>query len=548
MFVDASTYSRKGKTYRRVLLRNSYRVNGSVRHDTIANLSSCSEEEISALKLALKNKAKLAKLVNVQTDIQTTQGLGVGAVWALYQLAKQSGLTSALGHTRLGKLALWLVMATVIEQGSRLSAVRLAQRHNACDILELDGFNENDLYSALDDLASRQAAIESHLFNARYKNQKPNFYLYDVTSSYFEGQQNELAAYGYNRDKKRGKKQIVIGLITDDEGNPIAIEVFEGNTLDPKTVNNQIKKLAERFGVKEITLVGDRGMIKQGQINDLGVKDFHYITAITKPQIETLIKEGVFQFSLFDEKLVEITDQKLRYVLHRNPLRAKEIEDSRASKLTKLKTITEKKNQYLCDHRKANVSIALNQIQSKAQSLKIDRWIHIKNLDREIILEINPQEKEKASRLDGCYAIKTDLSEQTADAKKIHSRYKDLAFVERAFRTMKTELLEMRGIYVRKANRTRAHVFVVMLGYLLVHQLQELWHDVEITLEEGIAELASICSIEISLLGRAVCQTIPKPRPMGKLLLDKLAIALPDAIPSRNAVVVTTKKLISERK
>jgi len=177
MFIDASTYTRNGKTYRRVLLRNSYRVNGKVRHSTIANLSSCSDEEVKALKLALQNKNRLESLGNIQTDVQTKQGLSVGAVWALSQMAKQLGLTKALGNTRLSKLSLWLVMACVIEQGSRLSAVRLAQRHNACDILGLDGFNENDLYAAMDELAENQMEIEKKLFEFRYGDEKPHFYL-----------------------------------------------------------------------------------------------------------------------------------------------------------------------------------------------------------------------------------------------------------------------------------------------------------------------------------------------------------------------------------
>ncbi len=548
MFIDASTYTRNGKVYRRVLLRNSYRVNGKVRHSTIANLSSCSDEEVKALKLALQNKNHLESLGNIRNDVQTKQGLSVGAVWALSQTAKQLGLTKALGNTRLSKLSLWLVIACVIEQGSRLSAVRLAQRHNACDILGLDGFNENDLYAAMDKLADNQMEIEQKLFEFRYGNEKPNFYLYDVTSSYFEGEKNELAYYGYNRDKKKGKKQIVIGLMTDDEGRPISIEVFEGNTNDPGTVSHQIKKMAERFGVKDVTLVGDRGMIKQAQIDELSEQHFHYITAITKPQIERLVKAGLIQLSFFDEKLTEVSDENIRYVLHRNPIRAEEIEMTRQSKLDFLKTLIEKKNQYLLEHPKAKIEIALRTIEEKVKQLKVSGWVILESTEKTISFTIDEKAKEDATKFDGCYAIKTDLSQNIAAAEKVHSRYKDLAFVERAFRTMKTALLEMRGIYVRKANRTRAHVFVVMLGYLLAHELQKLWHSVELTVEEGIAELASICSMEVCISGHTAYQTIPQPRPMGKILLEKMGVLLPKAIPLRNAIVATKKKLVTSRK
>lgn len=274
MFIDDSSYQRNGKTYRRVLLRNSYRVNGSVRHDTVANLSKVSDEVINALKLALKHKKDLAQLSSVK-NMTAQQGLGVGAVWLLHQLAKRLGLAKALGRTRQAKLTLWLIMAAIIDQGSRLSATRLAQRHQACDIVGLDGFNEDDLYDAMDWVEQQQGRIEDALFLSRYGGAAPNFYLYDVTSSYFEGNQNELARYGYNRDKKKGKKQIVIGLMTDDEGRPITIEVFEGNTTDPQTVENQILKIGHRFGVDKVTLVGDRGMIKSVQISQLNQSDFH---------------------------------------------------------------------------------------------------------------------------------------------------------------------------------------------------------------------------------------------------------------------------------
>ena len=438
-------------------------------------------------------------------------------------------------------------MARIIEQGSRLSATRLAQRHHVCDILKLKSFDENDLYDAMDFLASNQNDIEKALFDFRYGKEKPNFYLYDVTSSYFEGEQNELANYGYNRDKKLGKTQIVIGLMTDDEGRPIAIEVFEGNTQDPKTVANQIQKLADRFQVTEVTLVGDRGMLKQAQIKDLEARDFHYITAITKPQIETLIKNEVVQLSLFDDKIVEVVNDNIRYILHRNPVRADELEISRQSKLSHLRKMIDKSNRYLAEHPRSKLETQLRNIHAKASRLKIDKWVNIQFIDGNITLESNEKEKKKASQLDGCYVIKTDLSQEVAEAAKIHSRYKDLAHVERAFRTMKTVLLEMRAVYVRKEDRTRAHVFVVMLAYLLAHQLQQAWREVELTVEEGIAELASICSLELQLPGQTIWQTIPEPNSIGKTLLSKLNICLPKAIPYRNATVTTTKKLIPER-
>ena len=291
MHIDDQTYQRNGKTYRRALLRNSYRKNGKVYHDTIANLSKCSQEEIDVMKFALKNKNALTALNITGEKVQTRQGMIVGAVWVLHQLAKRLGIEKALGRRKEAKLALWMVIAAVIGSVSRLSATRLAQSHAACDVLSLDGFCEDDLYGILDWLDENQNKIEDRLFKNRYKNKVPNLFLYDVTSSYFEGNKNELSEYGYNRDGKKGKKQIVIGLLTDDEGYPVSCEVFRGNTKDPQTFKNQIDKVAKRFGIQKVTFVGDRGMIKSAQISELSAEDY-YITALTKPQIEKLLKSG----------------------------------------------------------------------------------------------------------------------------------------------------------------------------------------------------------------------------------------------------------------
>ena len=212
MHIDDQTYTVDGRTYRRALLRNSYRRNGKVYHDTIANLSKCDNEEIEAIKFALANKKNLAALKVPGKTVKTRQGLTIGVVWLLYQLTKRLGIVGALGRSGTAKLGLWMVISTVIGSVSRLSATRLAQTHAACDILGLDSFCEDDLYTAMDWLHDHQQAIEKRLFKGRYEHERPNMYLYDVTSSYLEGDQNELAEYGYNRDGKKGKKQIVIGL------------------------------------------------------------------------------------------------------------------------------------------------------------------------------------------------------------------------------------------------------------------------------------------------------------------------------------------------
>ena len=260
MYVDISHLQRNGRTYKRVLLRESYRQDGKVKKRTIANLSACTEAEIDAIRLALQHKDNLADLGSIDNNFVLRQGSSVGAVWLVYQLARRLGIATALGNEREAKLALWQVISRVIDQGSRLSAVRLAANHIACDLLDLTAFNEEHLSANLDWLDAHQSAIEKRLFDKRHGAQPVDLFLYDVTSSFLEGEQNELAAFGYNRDGKRGKKQIVIGLLCDPSGVPLSVEVFPGNTQDTKTFSQQVAKVAERFGGGAVTFVGDRGM------------------------------------------------------------------------------------------------------------------------------------------------------------------------------------------------------------------------------------------------------------------------------------------------
>ena len=477
-----------GREYRRVLIRDSYRDGNKVKHRTIANISKCSPAEIQAIKLALKYKENLADYLIDRKDIDTEQGLSVGSVHSLLKVAQVLGIVKALGNTEESKRALWMILARLIEPGSRMANVRLAQTHAAVDILGMDKFNEDDLYDAMDWLESHQRIIEKKLFNSRYGEKKPVLYLYDVTSSYVEGLKNEFADFGYNRDKKKGKMQIVIGLLTDEDGWPISIEVFHGNTNDVKTFTSQIRKLADEFGCESVTMVGDRGMIKSEQIADLDNEKFYYITATTKPQMESLLKQGVIQTELFTEKLCEITHEKIRYILRRNPVRAKEIQDSRNRKIEKIKNITEERNAYLSEHPKADVSTTIAFVNERIEKLKVSGFTVIETKDRLLTVKIDEKLLKEESYLDGCYVIRSNLPVDQGSMETVHKRYKDLSNVERAFRTMKSDNIELRPIHVRKKQRTRAHAFIVMIGYLIEKYLREKWKDINITIEEKGSE------------------------------------------------------------
>ncbi len=550
MFVDSCTYTVRGKQYTRHLLRESYRENGKVAHRTLANLSRCSHEEIQAIKLALKHKHDLHQLGNIHEEVVVQQGVSFGAVWTLWQVAQRLGLAKTFGSTQDGRRALWQVFARVLEQGSRLSAVRLANAHAACDILELEAFDEDDLYANLDWLADQQEQIEDQLFRLRYGRQKPDLYLYDVTSSYLEGVCNALAAFGYCRDGKSGKMQVVYGLLCDFQGGPVSIQAFPGNTTDTKTFGAQVHKVATRFGGGAVTFVGDRGMIKGPQIKQLQADqehEFHYITAITKPQIQTLLNRGVIQMNLFHETLAEVTEGDVRYVLRRNPQRAEEVAAARKSKLASVQKLVTAKNVYLAGHPRARVAAAQREIEAKRDKLRLPA---VKLTIHERAISISPQQDAwaEAAQLDGCYCLKTDVLPEKAATETIHDRYKDLAHVEWAFRTSKTVLLEARPFYVRLETRTRGHLLVVMLAYLMVQELAKCWRGLELTIEEGLDELKSLCTTQVTVKGRSVLHNVPRPRESVQRLLDAAKITLPKSIADRGVRVSTRKKLVEDRK
>jgi transposase len=487
-------------------------------------------------------------LGSLKESVELQEGLSVGAVWAVSQIGKDLGIEKALGTDVEGTLAFWQVIARVIDQGSRLSAVRLAQMHAACDVLEIRrGFDENDLYDNLAWLADHQERIEQRLFLSRRGKTKPQLFLYDVTSSYLEGEKNYFGEYGYSRDGKKGKKQMVIGLLCDECGDPVAVEVFSGNTQDTRTFASQVRKVAEELGCQEVTFVGDRGMIKSTQIENLP-EGFHYITAITKPQIEGLMKRGLIQFGLFDEKVCEVEEAGIRYILRRNRVRVEEMEKSRLSKQRSLEEFVSGKNDYLSEHPRAKVSTALEKVKSKIKLLRQEKWLSVKAHDRQLSVEQDETVLKEETVLDGCYVIKTDLSKEVADKQLVHDRYKDLAEVERAFRDCKTAILEVRPVFVRSEKSTRGHVLVVMLAYMIIRKLREAWAVLDMTVAEGLKQLSTLCSIEIKVRDHGSCLKIPRPREKPRDLLKALGVRTPMVLPHREVRVVTRKKLPEQRR
>lgn len=553
-----------------ILLRQSYRVNGKVKKKTIANLTHLKPEVLETYKLILKYKRNLSDIVFAK-DVTCTSGKSIGAVLCLAEVASRLHITSALGKSKEGKLALWQVITRILGQGSRLSSIRMNKIYEIADVLGIDfPFTEDALYENLAWITDRQEKIEKRLFDktCKYNNEKEvrtpghDLFLYDVTSSYMEGMHNELASYGYNKDKKKGKKQVVMGLLCDSAGDPVSVRVFPGNTADVTTFHSQVKTVKKTFGVKRVTWVGDRGVIKGNQIEEIESHQDYYITGITKAQIQSLIKKETVQLGLFDENLREITQEGVRYVFRRNPQRARQMQTMRKEKYHVLERMLAKKNEYLITHKKAKEDVAKRKIEEKIKTLGCKKWVRVEilpvqagsdtkqaasNHERPILsLVCDEDARKKESALDGCYMMKTNLPKDVSK-EVVNDRYKDLIWVERAFSEEKTGLLELRPWYVVTEESTHGHAMVVTLAYKITRYLENAWKEFNLTVEEGLAKLATITTIDISVKGTLIGSRIARPDPIATQLLRAIDVTLPETIPHLGAIVVSRKKLQSER-
>ena len=276
-----------------------------------------------------------------------------------------------------------------------------------------------------------------------------------------------------NRDGKKGKKQIVIGLLTAPDGEPLSVEVFRGNTADPQTLKAQIDKLVERFGIHEAVLVGDRGMIKARGKQALQNADFRYLSALTDPQIRKLIKASVIQADLFDEQVVEVRHEGKRLVLRRDPATARKEEHRREDKLAQLRQQVAERNQFVEGAKRAQPEAGLKRLQGWASRHKLSGFVELSLEGRFIQLQIDEAAQQTAALLDGCYCLESDVPMNHLSTQQVHDRYKDLQPVEQNFRRLKTDFLEVRPIFLRKEDRTRAHVFIAMLSLKIVRQIEQ---------------------------------------------------------------------------
>ena len=516
MFIKRNKTSLNGKPYGSILLVQGKRVPAKrapgrpttdaplktvVIHETLANLSRLPPALIDLIGGYCQNPDVPPSVPTVlggdpgadaPGSFQPAVHLGpcYGLLAGLHALARELGIVQAVGGaTRTERLALFLIYARLAHQGSRLSAARYSEDHAVREILEVGAFDEDDLYGALDYLDTQQERIENELHQ---RAQPGTLFLYDVTSVYFEGQQNELAAYGYNRDGKKGKKQLVAGLLTDANGDPISIQLYPGNTSDPPTFLDAVTKVKTRFGGEEMTLVGDRGMIKRLGKTALGEAKFRYVTALTDPQIRTLLQKKVFQLDLFDEMPVEIEHGDKRYILRCNPDTRKREQARRTDQWEKLKAWLQVRNEAVGKRLKMKPETSLRAAQQRLKQYRLARWISLQLKGRKVVWTEDVQAAQVEAELDGCYVVETDLPKPAATPQQVHDRYLDLTLVERDFRTLKTGLLEIRPVFLRKASRTRGHAVVSLLALKLARELDRRMAPLGITVVDALSRLEGV--------------------------------------------------------
>ena len=469
-----------------VLLRESYRDGSKIKKRTLANLADWPAAKVEALRRVLRDEPVATM---GQDGLSILRSLPHGHVAAALGKLRKLGLDRLLSQggrqpRREVALCTAMIVARLIDPASKLATARGLDDETAStslgQVLDLGEVDERELYATLDWLVGQQARIEKSL--ARRHLHDGTLVLYDVTSSYFEGRTCPLAKRGYNRDRKRGKLQIVIGLLCTAEGCPIAVEVFEGNVGDPSTVAAQVDKLKQQFGLNRVVLVGDRGMLTRARIEEtVKPAGLNFITSLRAPAIQSLVQTGALQPSLFDERdLAEITSPDFpgeRLVACRNPL----LTDERTRKRNALLDATEKDLLKL-QERVQRTKMALRgkdkialKVGATIDKYKMAKHFDVTITDTDLSFTRKADQIDEEALLDGIYVVRTDVTAQTLDAPMVVTAYKDLANVERAFRCIKTIDLEVRPIHHRLADRVRAHVVLCMLAYYLEwHMRQDL--------------------------------------------------------------------------
>jgi transposase len=465
-------------------LRESYRENGKVKTRTLANISHLGAPKIAALRLALAGSLPVAGSP-LPDSFRIARSLPHGHVAAVLGCLRNLQLDSILDplSSRQRDLVMAMIVARIIEPASKLATARGLHadtlHHSLGEVLQLDSADETELYQAMDWLLPQQARIEQEL--ARRQLSHGGLVLYDLTSTYFEGRHCPLGKLGHSRDDKSGKPQIVFGLLTNAAGCPVAVEIFEGNTGDPKTVAAQVKKLRERFGLSDVVLVGDRGMITSARLReDLPASHgIQWISALRASQIQKLAGGGHLQMSLFDQTdLVEIAHPDFpgeRLIACFNPLLAEERARKRPDllaatekQLDKIVAATQRRKRPL--RGKQNIGLRAGQILNR---YKMGKHFQLRIEDDSFQYQRKTANIEREQSLDGIYVIRTSVPKEALSNQQVVASYKSLSGVERAFRSLKSVDLHVRPIHHRLPDRVRAHILLCMLAYYVEWHMRQ---------------------------------------------------------------------------
>ena len=460
-----------------ILLRESFRLDGKVNNRTLANLSHWPLAQIDALRAVLKGSTSVAPAAPLPQAFQIVRSRPHGHVAAVLGTLRKLRLDQLIdkqpSHER--DLVLAMITERILEPASKLATTRALHPDTLTstlgELLHLGSPTEDELYAAMDWLLPQQPRIEQAL--AKRHLAEGALVLYDLTSTYFEGRHCPLGQLGYPRDHNKGKLQIVFGLLTNAEGCPVAVEVYAGNTSDPKTVSDQVTKLRTRFGLQRVILVGDRGMLTNARIREnlKPASGIDWITALRAPAIKKLISAGTLQPSLFDERdLAEISHPDFpgeRLIACYNPLLAEE----RARKRPELLAATEKELQKIAVatsrkkralRGKQKIGVRVGKVLNR---YKMGKHFQIHIEEATFSYQRKQANIEKEELLDGIYVVRTNVPAEVFSSEQAVRNYKSLSGVERAFRSLKTVDLHVRPIHHRLSGRVRAHIFLCMLAY-----------------------------------------------------------------------------------
>src|SRR5450830_1441497 len=498
----------KGRVYEAHLLRRSYREDGKVKNETLGNISHLPPELIEIIRRSLKGEAFLGSA----EALEVVRSLPHGDAAAVYAQARALGFPEILGPAcRERELALALIIARVLRPASKLESGRYLSDTSLGQDLAVSAGDPDALYAALDWLGARQDAIERRLAGRHLA--PGGLVLFDLSSSYLTGRHCPLAARGYSRDGKRGTLQITYGLITSAEGCPVAVEVFPGSFSDPAAFSAALSAVRERFGLSEVVLVGDRGMITRSRIAELEAHPgLSFITALRAPEVAALARGGHLQLSFFDEvDLVEIRHPKHpreRLLLCRNPhLAAKR---------------TRRREELLCateeELAKVRAAVAAGRLKSAAAiGLRVGRVAGRFKMAKHFALEIGEvafsyarksEQIAAEAALDGIYVIRTDVPDEQLSATAVVAAYKDLSRVEDAFRSLKSMDLEIRPIYHLLEERVRAHAFLCLLAQHVVFHLRAAWAPLTFSDEaKNAARAAAVAKAQRGAAAKAKART-----------------------------------------